>query len=86
MSYIGHRCTRCGHADARHHESGRRCTQCRTGCRELAPGPSELIPTWGVNSQPVTTITPPGDRLGFAGAAACNKDCCTAKHKELTAA
>ena len=84
MAYIGHRCTRCGPADVRHHDSEGRCSSCN--CRGLASGPSELIPTWGLDGQPVTTITKPGDRLGFAGATACGKPCCQTAHKEMTAA
>ena len=86
MAYIGHRCTRCHHIDVRHHEAKHGCSGCRTSCAELAPGPSELIPTWGLNGQPVTTITKPGDKLGFAGATTCGKDCCQTAHKEMTAA
>lgn len=84
MAYIGHRCIGCGHLAVWHHESGRSCANCT--CTRLEAGASQLIPTWGLDGQPVTTITPPGERLGFAGASACDKPCCVKKYAKENAA
>ena len=84
MSYIAHRCTKCGHPD-----SWRRATitgpeNCSCGCR-CTPGGSEVLPTWKPNGQPSEEVVPPGDRerLTFP---TCGCDSCKALHKQLTTA
>lgn len=87
MSLITHRCTNCGHPDFRRlaKTQGKEiCDDAGCGCRCI-PGAPELVPTYGLDGQPVEKIVAPGAKTGF-GVATHDCKACKALYAELTGA
>lgn len=90
MSYLGHRCTKCGHPDmwrfaqrSKFRGTAARCPKRSCACMcDPAPEP-EVIPTWGLNGQPVERIIKPGENLTL-GHPTCGCDTCKALYADLT--
>lgn len=91
MSYIGHHCLTCGHAEIcrnTNHETAYRCEgnggRCNCYCRRSL-GQPKVLPTFGLDGQRSQTVIAPGGTL-TAGLKTCGCAACKALFRTVTAA
>lgn len=85
MSYIGHRCI-CGHADIVHNRHPKQpadthCEITRCPCAAQRGSKPELLPTYGIDGQPIEQITQPGEKI-LGSITTCTCAGCKALYRE----
>lgn len=95
MSLIIHRCPDCGHNDLQHAENPGAKKSCsfdwcpchRSRRSVVAENPSEVIPTYDVNTKElIEAVTPPGEYApGGPPTRLCACPSCVALHSEVAA-
>lgn len=92
MSYLGHRCTECGHPDmwrlaerSKTRGTAARCPKRSCTC-VCTPNPvPEVLPTYGPDGKPVERIVQPGESIAL-GHPTCGCEACQALYADLTGA